>query len=55
MIILSVITRENKCLLDNCAYAFASQGTMEYNSVVLVRKRTERPPLVGEIGANFCG
>jgi hypothetical protein len=28
------------------------------NSVALVRKRTiptERPPLVGEVGANFCG
>jgi hypothetical protein len=28
------------------------------NSVVLVRKRTiptERPPLVGEVSANFCG
>jgi hypothetical protein len=28
------------------------------NSVELVRKRTiltERPPLVGEVGANFCG
>jgi hypothetical protein len=27
------------------------------NSVALVRKRTtlnERPPLVGEVGANFC-
>jgi hypothetical protein len=28
------------------------------NSVVLVRERTistERPPLVGEVSANFCG
>jgi hypothetical protein len=25
------------------------------NSVALVRKRTERPPLVGEVSANFCG
>jgi hypothetical protein len=30
----------------------------ELNSVALVRKRTtptERPPLVGEVSANFCG
>jgi hypothetical protein len=28
------------------------------NSVVLVRKKTtptEQPPIVGEVGANFCG
>jgi hypothetical protein len=32
-------------------------GTLELNSVVLVRERTiptERPPLVGEVSANFC-
>jgi hypothetical protein len=30
----------------------------ELNSVALVRKRaipTERPPLIGEFSANFCG
>jgi hypothetical protein len=32
--------------------------TTKLNSVVLVRKRTiptERPPLVGEVSAHFCG
>jgi hypothetical protein len=31
---------------------------INHNSVALVRKRiipTERPPLVGEVSANFCG
>jgi len=31
---------------------------LKLNSVALVRERTiptERPPLVGEVGANFCG
>jgi hypothetical protein len=33
-------------------------NTEKLNSVALVRKRTtptERPPLVGEVSANFCG
>jgi hypothetical protein len=33
-------------------------NTKELNSVALVRKQTiptERPPLVGEVSANFCG
>jgi hypothetical protein len=33
-------------------------STIKLNSVALVRKRTistERPPLVGEVRANFCG
>jgi hypothetical protein len=37
------------------AYKQATQST---NSVTLVRERTilaERPPLVGEVSANFCG
>jgi hypothetical protein len=32
--------------------------TFDFNSIVLVRERTiptERPPLVGEVIANFCG
>jgi hypothetical protein len=32
--------------------------TKKLNPVVVVRKRTiptERPPLVGEVGANLCG
>jgi hypothetical protein len=31
---------------------------LDYNSVALVREQTiliERPPLVGEVTANFCG
>jgi len=34
------------------------QPYKQTNSVSLVRERTiptERPPLVGEVGANFCG
>jgi hypothetical protein len=37
------------------------EGTITHlklNSVAVVRKRTiptERPPLVGEVSANFCG
>jgi hypothetical protein len=33
-------------------------NNLKLNSVALVRKRTiptERPPLVGEVSANFCG
>jgi hypothetical protein len=33
-------------------------GTKKLNSVAWVRERTvptERPPLVGEVSANFCG
>jgi hypothetical protein len=35
-----------------------SLGVTKLNPVALARKRTiptERPPLVGEVGANFCG
>jgi hypothetical protein len=36
----------------------AKEKTIKLNSVALVRERTiptERPPLVGEVSANFCG
>jgi hypothetical protein len=39
-------------------YTTKQNKTKQKNSVVLVRKQTiptERPPLVGEVGANFCG
>jgi hypothetical protein len=42
-------------LLSVCFYNQANKKT---NSVALVRKRTipnERPPLVGEVSANFSG
>jgi hypothetical protein len=35
-----------------------ASSKLKLNSVALVRKRTtptERPPLVGEVSANFCG
>jgi hypothetical protein len=37
---------------------FEQLTTFKINSAALVRKRTtptERPPLVGEVSANFCG
>jgi hypothetical protein len=43
------------------AIVFTSTPTItskKLNSVALIRKRTistERPPLVGEVSANFCG
>jgi hypothetical protein len=40
-------------LLYNCC-----DISIKLNSVALVRERTvptERPPLVGEVNANFCG
>jgi hypothetical protein len=42
--------------LSNHMASHANKGKL--NSVALVRKRTiptERPPLVGEVSANFCG
>jgi hypothetical protein len=39
-------------------WCFISDLTSKLNSVAVVRKRTmptEGPPLVGEVGANFCG
>jgi hypothetical protein len=36
----------------------ALQTKLKLNFVALVHKRTiptERPPLVGEVGSNFCG
>jgi hypothetical protein len=38
--------------------SFFSSTKTKLNSVALVRERTiptERPPLVGEVSANFCG
>jgi hypothetical protein len=37
---------------------FSSHGILKLNPMALVRKRTlptERPPLVGEVSADFCG
>jgi hypothetical protein len=37
---------------------YKTETDMEKNSMALVRDRTiltERPPLVGEVSANFCG
>jgi hypothetical protein len=39
-------------------WMYANQQTKQTNSMVWVRERTiptERPPLVGEVIANFCG
>jgi hypothetical protein len=39
-------------------YAVFNKSQKQTNSVALVRERTvstERPPLVGEVSANFCG
>jgi hypothetical protein len=42
----------------SCLRLSISSRNFKQNSVALVRKRTipnERPPLVGEVSANFCG
>jgi hypothetical protein len=46
--------------LQQAIAELSEKGSSEskLNSVTLVRKRTiptERPPLVGEVSANFCG
>jgi hypothetical protein len=45
-------------IMRNCEFVLYSLTRTEKNSVALVRERTvptERPPLVGEVSANFCG
>jgi hypothetical protein len=47
------------CLLSRCLKMGLSVTIkLKLNSVTLIRKRTiptERPPLVGEVSAKFCG
>jgi hypothetical protein len=57
VIILRVLQKQDNFSISRVIRSFKVTKTKK-NSVALVRERTipaERPPLVGEVNANFCG